>query len=139
MTTLSRRPQRRRGAAAVELAVLLPVLAFLFVAAVDYPRVSYYSVTVENCARNGALYASDPVMAAQPPYASITAAAQAEAPNLSPAPSVSSASGTDGDSNPYVEVTVTWSFQTLTNYPGVPSTVTVSRTVRVRKAPTVPN
>jgi Flp pilus assembly protein TadG len=43
----------RRGAATVELAVLLPVIAFLFVIAVDYARVFYYSQVIENCARQG--------------------------------------------------------------------------------------
>src|SRR3954451_8532118 len=50
---------RREGAATVELALLLPFLCFLFVVAVDYSRVFYFAVTVQNCARNGAYYASD--------------------------------------------------------------------------------
>jgi Flp pilus assembly protein TadG len=39
-----------RGAATVELAVLLPFLCFLFVAAVDSARVLYDGITVQNCA-----------------------------------------------------------------------------------------
>ena len=50
----------RHAAAAAELAILLPFLAFAFVIAVDWSRIFYYSVIVTNCARNGALYASDP-------------------------------------------------------------------------------
>src|SRR5262249_38652771 len=69
------RPQRRavrRGAAAVELAVLLPFLAFLFVIAVDWSRIFYYSMTVTNCARNGALWAGDPYTTTLRPYSNIT-------------------------------------------------------------------
>lgn len=127
--------ESRRGAAAVELAVLLPFLAFLFVIAVDFARIFYFSQTLENCARNGALYASDPTLAAQSPYTSVTQAALADATNLSPQPTVTSGSGTDASGNAYVTVTVSWTFTTVTNYPGVPSTVNLSRTVQMRHAP----
>ena len=56
----NRRGQRRRGSAAVEFALLLPFIAFLYVAGTDFARVFYYSQMIENCARNGAIYASDP-------------------------------------------------------------------------------
>ena len=77
-----RKPSRRPGAAAVELAVLLPFLLFVCVIATDWARLLYYTITVEACARNGALYAADPVAAATSPYSSVTVAAMAEAPNL---------------------------------------------------------
>src|SRR5262245_31310609 len=96
----------RRGAAAVEMAVLLPFLAFLFVIGVDWARIFYYSITVANCARNGALYASDLYSVVPSPYASMTDAALADAPNLSPQPTVTSASGVDADGNSYIECTV---------------------------------
>src|SRR5919197_6524949 len=53
------RRQVRRGASTVELAILLPFLCFLFCVAIDYARVFYFALTVQNCARNGAYYASD--------------------------------------------------------------------------------
>jgi Flp pilus assembly protein TadG len=123
----------RRGAAAVELALLLPVLAFLFVAIVDFGRVFYYSQTVENAARAGALYLSDDDAVATSPYATVTDAALADASNLNPQPTVASSSGTDASGNPYVRVTVTWTFHLLVNYPGIPGTVTLARTVQMRK------
>ena len=46
----------RHGTAAVELAVLAPFLVFMMVIAVDWARVFYYTVTINDCARNGALY-----------------------------------------------------------------------------------
>src|SRR5437879_1376247 len=49
----------RRAVAAVELAILLPFLFFLFVVSVDYCRIFYYDVTLENCSRNGAYYVSE--------------------------------------------------------------------------------
>jgi Flp pilus assembly protein TadG len=137
---LTRRARpRRRGAATVELALLAPFLAFLFVIATDYARIFYYSVTVANCARNGALYGADPFAATESPYASIEEAAQADASNLNPLPSVTSSSGTDSSGQRYVEVTVHYTFHTLTKYPGVPDTVALTRTVRMRVAPTVPD
>jgi Flp pilus assembly protein TadG len=130
---------RRKGAAAVELAILLPLLAFLFVIGVDYSRLFYHSLTVANCARNGALYGCDPTRdAAASPYTSIQQAALADASTLSPTPTVTSSYGSDSSGN-YVEVTVTYQFQTITNYPFVPNTVNISRTVRMMMIPAVPN
>jgi Flp pilus assembly protein TadG len=131
-------PSRRGGAATVELAVVLPFLAFLFVIAVDYGRIIYYSVVVENCARNGAVYASDPVAQSQSPYASLQEAALADAPDLSPPPTITSANGTDASGNAYVDVTATWTFQTITSYPGVQRSTTLRRTVRTQVAPLSP-
>jgi Flp pilus assembly protein TadG len=128
---------RRRGVAAVELAILLPVLAFLFVVAVDFARLFYFSLTVMNCARNGAMYGSDPAAAGQSAYKSIEEAALADASNLSPAPTVSSKTVSDANGN-HVEVTVTWQFSTVTQFPGVPGTVNLVRTVRMRQSPAVP-
>src|SRR5262245_46905510 len=130
---------RRNGAAAVELAILLPLLAFLFVIAVDYSRLFYYSLTVANCARNGALYGCDPTQdGISSPYSSIQQAALADATSLSPTPTVTSTYGSDSSGN-YVEVTVTYQFHTITNYPGVSNTVDISRTVRMMMIPAVPN
>jgi Flp pilus assembly protein TadG len=128
----------RRGAASVELAVLLPLLLFLFMIAVDYGRIFYYSLILENCARNGAIYGSDPIAAAQSPYSSIQQAALAETTNISPQPTVTSANGSDPSGNPYVEATVVWQFNSVGNFPGVPSTTILSRKVRMRVAPTTP-
>ncbi len=118
----------------MELAVLLPFLFFIFVAAVDFGRVFYYDVTVTNCARSGALYGStDATHAAD--TQGIQSAAKAEAPELTSTLSVSSTTGTDSAGNPFVAVTVTYPFKTVTNFPGIPSSATVSRTVQMRVIP----
>src|SRR5262245_53517174 len=48
----------RRGAAAVEFAVLLPFMTFVFVLGVDWCRIWYTAHTLDDCARSGALAAS---------------------------------------------------------------------------------
>jgi len=123
----------RRGAAAVEFALLSPILLFLFVIVLDFGRIFFYSQTVENAARAGALYLSDDATVASSPYANVTAAALADASNLSPAPTVASSTGTDADGHGYVRVTVTWTFRLVTRLPGVPATLNLSRTVQMRK------
>ena len=68
----------------MELAVLLPFLLFIFVAAVDFGRIFYYEVAVTNCARSGALYGStDATHAAD--TQGIQTVAKAEAPELTSA------------------------------------------------------
>jgi Flp pilus assembly protein TadG len=136
-----RHPQRQRprrtAAATVELAFLLPLLVFLFAIGLDFARVYSPYVTITNCANSGALYASQDA-AHSVDTAGITAAAQADAGDLSPQPSVSSTRLTDANGNPCVQVTVTWTFQTITHFPGVPTTMNITRTVQMRVQPAVP-
>ncbi len=80
--------QRRHGAAAVELALLLPFLILMFVVSVDYARIFYYTQVVENCARNGAFYLSDPKAPANNLYSGVQQAALADAGGLNPQPTV---------------------------------------------------
>jgi Flp pilus assembly protein TadG len=128
----------RPAVAAVELAVLLPFLAFLFVIGIDFARVFYYSVTVTNAARNGAVYGSQDA-AHVADTAGIQAAALADATNLSPAPAVSSTTTTDADGNPCVQVTAAYTFRMITSYAGIPGSFDLSRTVQMRVAPVLPN
>src|SRR4051812_42835895 len=85
----------RTGTAVVELAVLLPVLVMLFLVTVDFARVYYFSLTLTNCARAGALYASDPTAAVESPFPTTESAALADATNLSPQPTISQSTGID--------------------------------------------
>jgi Flp pilus assembly protein TadG len=128
--------RRRRGVAAAELAILLPFLALLFVAAVDFGRIFYYYVTITNCARGGAIYASSDASHTTD-TTGITNAALADSSNLSPNPSVSSTTGNDSAGNAYVKVTVTYTFQTISNFPlpGTPNSITLTRSVQMRVAP----
>ena len=134
------RPAARRGASAVELALVLPLLAAFFLFTVDFARLYYHYTIVTNCARAGALYAADPTAAAESPYADYKAVALADAGDLTnPSPSVTSAAGIDGDGNAYVEVTVSYPFTTVSGYPGLPNPLNVSRTVRARVVPAMPS
>jgi Flp pilus assembly protein TadG len=125
------RNRPRRGAAVVELAILLPLLVFLFVIAADFARVYYFSLTLQNCARSGALYASDPWVAQESPFASYQAAALSDATNLTPQPTISSKGGNDAIGRPYVEVTAAYTFSTITRFPGVPNQLKLQRSVKM--------
>jgi Flp pilus assembly protein TadG len=116
----------------VEMAISLPILAFLLVITVDWARVYYYDLTILNCARQGAVYASDPLAPFQSPYAGVQQAALADATNLSPQPGVTTSNTSDGAGNPAVAVQVTWQFNTICNYPGVTNPMNLSHTVTMR-------
>ncbi|HTU93686.1 MAG TPA: TadE family protein [Gemmataceae bacterium] len=134
------RSRLRRGSAAVEMALLLPLLGLLFVFSVDFARLYYQYSIVTNCARNGALYLSDPTSAPESPYANVTAAALADASNLSPTPTVTyNSNAFDSSGNPCVQVTVVYPFTTITNYPGFPNPINLTRTVQMRLSPATPN
>lgn len=134
---MTRKPARthdRRGAAAVEFAVLLPFLLFLAVIATDWARLMYYTISVEACARAGALYAADASVAAMSPYSNVQDHARAEAPVLGTATTVTSAA-TTVNGRAAVQVTATIPFTTITNFPGVPSSQTLTRFVVMRMVP----
>jgi len=148
-TSGSPTPRSSRGVAAVEMAILLPVLTFLLVVTVDFARLFYHLTVINNCARNGALYARDPQNQVQSPYynknqtTGIQNAALADSKRsdgtslLNPAltaSDVTSTSGTDVNGNAYVEVTVAHDFHMIISYLGF-STVRLSRTVRMETVP----
>jgi Flp pilus assembly protein TadG len=133
-----RNTRRRRGAAVVEMAVLLPLLVFLFLVAADFARVFYFSLTLTNCARAGAMYASDPAIQGESPFASVQEAALADATNLTPQPTISQASGVDANGRSYVEVTAAYTFGTITGFPGIPTSLNLQRTVRLYVAVITP-
>ena len=138
----SNRGGRRRGGAATELAVWLPLLVFVLIVAIDFCRLFFHYTTITNAARNGALWASDPLanpaivgLPSQSPYGSVQDAALADANNLSPAPTVLPPTyGTDGQGNPTVNVTVQYQFNMISTYLGF-SNVNLLRTVTMRMAP----
>ena len=122
----------------MELAIVLPFLCFLFVVAVDFARIFYFSLTVANCARNGALYGSqNPTNALD--TSGIATAAGMDADNLN-SQLLTVTSATDSPTSPtYVDVTVTYPFTTITSFPGINSQTTITRTVRMLVVPLTPN
>ena len=103
---------RRPGVAAAELAILLPFVCFLFVIAIDFSRIFYFSLTVTNCARNGAVYGcANPIAAVDQP--GISAAASKDAGNLDSA-NLTVRSTTNSSMNPTsLTVTVSYPFTTI--------------------------
>jgi Flp pilus assembly protein TadG len=122
----------------VEFAFLLPLLILLVLGGTDFCRLFYYYITVTNCARNGALWASDPLAPVQSPYTTVDQAAKADAPaDIQNLMTVSSAAGRDA-SGSNIAVTVTYPFTSLINYPGMPTTVNLVSRVTMRVLPISP-
>ena len=131
------KPLRARpGLAVVELAVLLPFLSALFAFAVDYARVFYFDLTLVNAARNGAVYGSQNPSTALD-TAGIQAAVLRDAPNLD-TQQLTVTSSTSGTNPTMLSVTVSYPFTTITQYPGIPHRITLSRTVQMSVTPLTP-
>ena len=128
---------RREGAAIVEFAVLLPFLLYLCVVAADWARLMYFSQCVNDCARAGALWACDAEVHMRSRYTTVTDAALAESPGLSPTPAVTQTTTINAVTGKpeWVTVKVAMQFDTISNFPGVPKSQTVARTVRAKVAP----
>jgi Flp pilus assembly protein TadG len=148
---------RRRGSASVELAILLPFLVALFLFAADFARVFYVTITIENCIHNAALFACRSFdnqnqqwignnQYWQGPNGQLVtlpqACAELDGTNLNPIladSNINVTSGTDADGNTVKIVTVTYTFNTLVPYPGIPSPLTIVRKAQVRVAPPTPS
>jgi Flp pilus assembly protein TadG len=131
------KPLRARpGLAVVELAVLLPFLCALFVFAVDYARIFYFDLTLVNAARCGAVYGSQNPSTALD-TAGIQAAALRDAPNIN-AQQLTVTSSTSGSNPTMLSVTVSYSFTTITRFPGIPYRINLSRTVQMSVTPLMP-
>ena len=121
----------RSGAAVVELAVLAPLLVMLFIIAVDFARVYYYSLTLTNCAAPARF-----TPATRGPKASRRSTAPqtrrlSEASNLTPAPTITERNGANGSGQAWVEVEAEHTFSTITGFPGIPNEVRLRRSVRM--------
>jgi Flp pilus assembly protein TadG len=134
--SMRQRTAERKGAAAAELAVLLPFLMFMAIITADWARCLKMTLAANAAARNGALYASDPIYAANSPYTSTTEAALSEFTGVTPTPTVTEQSSIDAAGNKAVTVTVTVTFTTIASFPGVPTVSTLTRSCQMRIAPT---
>lgn len=139
---MTRRCGRRglRGQSAVELAVAVPILILLLVAGADFARIFYMSIGVNNAARAGAQYGSQTVITAADSNGMV-AAAKTDGSNLANLSATASqctcASSMTVTACPssycanapqatFVEVDTQGVFQTLVNYPGIPSSTKLS-------------
>ncbi len=134
------RRSRRRGTAAIEFALILPLLITIVLACVDYGRFSHAYIAVTNGAREGAGFGSThPVTSITRPLweARIRAAVEDEmktavgAENLSDITVISDVMP-DGPGRRRVQVQVGYIFETLVDWPFTPDSITLNRTVEMR-------
>jgi Flp pilus assembly protein TadG len=142
-----RRRFSERGQSAVELAIIVPVLALMLVAIADFGRVFFISVAVNNAARAGAQYGSQTNTTAAD-FAGMVSEAQADGANIPNFGTPTASECTCGTANPptnpacstisstycadasskavYVTVNTSATFHTILTYPGVPSSMTLT-------------
>jgi Flp pilus assembly protein TadG len=138
------------GASAVELAVALPLLAVVLLGTIDFGRLFYRTMAVTHATRAGATYGSQSVGNASN-HPGVEAAAVAAATDI-PTGYTATAShfctcylgvaavenaiactaSCAGQRRVYTQVIGTATFTTVVQYPGMPHTVPISRTVQMR-------
>jgi Flp pilus assembly protein TadG len=126
----------RRGAAALELAILLPFLVLMFAAAVDVARVFHVTQVMESAAYAGAVYASGTAWAPGPGGDLIQAAKSAVCANgaLMNLP-LQPTNVTVAPASKTVAVTVDYDFPLVTAVLTPSGTVHLRRTVTMNSAP----
>ena len=144
---LLRLHRSEQGGAMVELAVVLPVLVLIAIGVMDYGRVYFTSIAVANAARAGAEYGTA-LTGNQNKTANIQGMALLDGAEAGPmtVDSVTTTckcgatrvacSGTTcagyGVPRVYVGVTVSKAVALILKYPGLPATITISRTATFR-------
>lgn len=124
----------KAGAAAVELALVLPFLLTVFVVSVDFARVFYSAQVIADCARTAALFAANPDLADKTSHESAQALALQYVKDLKPQPTVTFTTGTDCQSHRYVEVTVSHNFRLICPF-AFRSNYQLTRSARARLFP----
>ena len=137
------------GAATVELALIIPVLVLIMLGLLDMGRIFYGAITVVSAARAGVAYGSMSAVHADDIPAMVTSATndavdvngltfsalkRCECPDETP-PAVACTVNVCMDGTNvriYVETTVTGTFTTTLPYPGIPSSITITRTAQMR-------
>lgn len=142
---VKRFPRSTRGGAALELAVIFPVLLLLLIGVIDYGRAFFTSVIVANAARAGAEWgASDPANAIN--TAGIIAFAQADGQEAGIVATARrycecgtgvanvGCTACPGGAAPdvWVEVTARKTVSMLLPYPGLPRNISLVRTSAFR-------
>lgn len=131
---------QQRGAAALELVIVLPVLALLALGVAEFGRVYLSTLTVANAATAGAEYAStnsgiddaSVIQAARDDAGDATLTVSpinrvCRCPGSEAAVSCTSTCIGYGVPQYFVEVTASRSISLILHYPGIPSTILVSR------------
>ena len=142
----ARRASRsRRGAAAAEFAVVLPLLMTVVLGCVDFGRFAYNYIAVSNAARAAAGYGMMNTYDVTNPSTQTTWSnniQQAAKDEMTGQTGFSASSlqvtvttSTTGEVAPdlRIVVTATYPFSTIVTWPGIPSSLNLSRTVAMRK------
>ncbi len=137
------RTRRPTGSATVEAAVVLPFMVMLALGTTDLGRFCYAYVSIATAARNGANYGSTSLSCASNAEGIRDAAVKGPAveewetvPGWSVSnPTVTSNPETVGPGHSLVKVTVSFRFNTIIPYPGLPQVLTMTRTVYMRVLP----
>ena len=150
---MSRRCNRcESGSSTAELALVLPVLIGLLLGALDYGRVFYTAQAVTHAVTVGAMYGAQSITNSQDtagmqnaatnaatdiPGFSATATRSCTCWSASAGTETAMGTCTSTCTSPsvvriYVTVTGTKVFNTFVNYPGIPSSITINRTARMR-------
>ena len=140
----------RSGQALVEAAVLTPIFVLVLFGAIDFGRFAYDGILLANAARAGVQYGTQTIATAQDSFG-IQTAAMAEASGLTiSTPTVTtSCSCADGTSVncdtvtvcagshrlTFVQIVTTGTFNPLIAYPGLPGTLTITRTAKMQVSP----
>ena len=139
----------RRGNAIVEFTVLFPVMLLMLFGTMDFARVFFGGIAMENAARAGVQYgalspgkagdtsgiqAAALADAAGQGLTGVTATATSYCACTGSNSTVSCSTGTCAGQTPngYVEATVQYTFNSILRYPGLPATMTISRTAKMR-------
>jgi Flp pilus assembly protein TadG len=131
-----RDPGRRHGAAAVEFAIVLPVLMTLVLGCVDFGRLGHSYIAVTNAARAGAGYGSTTSYTAATYNSWVANVQQAVVDEMSQLYgfdatklTVTTTVVTESGGGSRVQVTVSYPFTTVASWPGLPTTLTLAQTV----------
>jgi Flp pilus assembly protein TadG len=158
-TDLTRPLQRQKGTATIELALLAPLLIVLGLGVADFGRVMYASMVVNNAARAGAQYALDfrytdmagiknaavqdtqtiagvslltPAITASNVAVSTTCPCPGNPIPGNQACSPTPSCGSGKQPMAYVTVTTSYTFKTITSYPGIPRSTPLTGKAIVR-------
>lgn len=130
----------RRGVAAVEMAIVAPVLLLFALAAVDFGRIVHHYTVVSNAARAGAEYGSMhgfTTFTRSTWEASVRAAVGDEMQSLANLTSgdltVEVATTVDGDGLFRCAVQASYPFRTIIDWPGLPAITQLSHRVEMRR------
>ena len=130
----------RRGVAALELVIILPVLITIVLGCVDFGRFAYTHIAVTNGARAGADFASSNRYTAVSQTTWLTNVRQAVLDEMSQMPGFNSADlsvptpvvTTENTGLKRLSVQVNYPFKTIVTWPGIPSQMALTRTVQMR-------